>query len=214
MEVWISELQVFNHNKSLILSQGLPDMIASVIKVCVKPFDLSWASLGLLSAVRSAAMSISTSQSSKCVVSCSLNTGIYCSKEVVRLVCFLAEHRVFMQCHIISPKGSVGAGGWSAIESFCSLHSMWLKVTVGCPSPIWTHRCKSSISLVRSVSFVGLLCLRSSNWTVSAVVKSLVSSMLVSVVFWVSLVMPMSPFKGHLKPPWWLAIAWVLYVLQ
>ena len=37
MEVWISELQIFNHNKSLISSQDLPDMIASIIKVHVKP---------------------------------------------------------------------------------------------------------------------------------------------------------------------------------
>ena len=40
MDVWIFELHIFNHNKSLISFQDLPDVIASVIKVCVKPFDL------------------------------------------------------------------------------------------------------------------------------------------------------------------------------
>ena len=96
MEVWISELHIFNCNTSLISSQDLPDVIASVIKVCVKPFDLACASFVWLSAVRSAAVSMSTSQSSSCVVSCSLNTDISCSKEFVRLVCFWAEHRVFV----------------------------------------------------------------------------------------------------------------------
>ena len=96
MEVWISELQIFSHNKSSISSQEWPDVIASVIKVWVKPFALAWASLVLLSAVRSAAVSMSTSQSSRSVVSYPFNTGISCSKEVVRLVCFWPEHKVFV----------------------------------------------------------------------------------------------------------------------
>ena len=37
----MSELQIFNHNKSLMSSQDLPDVIASLIKVCVKHFDLA-----------------------------------------------------------------------------------------------------------------------------------------------------------------------------
>ena len=41
MDVWILELHIFNHNKSLISSQDLPDVIASVIKEHVKPFDLT-----------------------------------------------------------------------------------------------------------------------------------------------------------------------------
>ena len=41
MDVWISELHVINHNKSLISSQDFPNVIASVIKVLVIPFDLT-----------------------------------------------------------------------------------------------------------------------------------------------------------------------------
>ena len=41
MEVWISELHIFSCNKSLISSQEWSDVIASVIKVWVKPFDLA-----------------------------------------------------------------------------------------------------------------------------------------------------------------------------
>ena len=33
--------QSFKHNKSLISPQDLPDVIASVIKVCVKPLDFA-----------------------------------------------------------------------------------------------------------------------------------------------------------------------------
>ena len=40
MDVWILELYIFNHNKSLISSQDLPVVIASVIMVCVNP--LTW----------------------------------------------------------------------------------------------------------------------------------------------------------------------------
>ena len=96
MEVWISKLHIFNCNKSLISFQDLPDVIASEIKLHVKPFDLACASFVLLSAVRSAAVSISTSQSSSLVASCPLKTNISCSKEFVRLVCFWSEHRVFV----------------------------------------------------------------------------------------------------------------------
>ena len=37
----MSELQIFNCNKSLMSFQDLPDVITSVIKVHVKPFDLA-----------------------------------------------------------------------------------------------------------------------------------------------------------------------------
>ena len=39
--MWILELHIFNCNKSLVLSQDFSDVIASVIKVCVKPFDFA-----------------------------------------------------------------------------------------------------------------------------------------------------------------------------
>ena len=54
MEVWISELHIFNHNKSLISFQDFPDVIASVIKVHGKPFDFARESSVLLTDVRSA----------------------------------------------------------------------------------------------------------------------------------------------------------------
>ena len=41
MDMWISELHIFSHIKSLISSQDFPDVIASVIKVQVKPLDLA-----------------------------------------------------------------------------------------------------------------------------------------------------------------------------
>ena len=44
-DVWMSELQIFKWSKSLISSQNLPEVRASVIRVCVKPFDLACASL-------------------------------------------------------------------------------------------------------------------------------------------------------------------------
>ena len=40
-DVWMSELQIFKQSKSLISSQHLPEVRASVIKVQVKPFDLA-----------------------------------------------------------------------------------------------------------------------------------------------------------------------------
>ena len=66
-EVWISELQIFRQSKSLISSQHLPEVRASVIKVWVKPFDIACANLALLSSVRLAVVSISANQSSNCI---------------------------------------------------------------------------------------------------------------------------------------------------
>ena len=71
----MSELQIFKQSKSLISSQHLPEVRLSVIKVQVKPFDLAWASLVLLSSVRSAVVSISTNQSSNCVELLPLKVG-------------------------------------------------------------------------------------------------------------------------------------------
>ena len=41
MDMWILELHIFNCNKSLISSQDLPEVMASEIKVCVKPLDVA-----------------------------------------------------------------------------------------------------------------------------------------------------------------------------
>ena len=41
MDVWILELHIFNHNKSLLSSHDLPEVMASEIKVHVKPLDLA-----------------------------------------------------------------------------------------------------------------------------------------------------------------------------
>ena len=62
-EVWMPKLQIFKWSKSLISSQHLPEVRASVIKVQVKPFDLARASLVLLSSVRLSVVSMSTNQS-------------------------------------------------------------------------------------------------------------------------------------------------------
>ena len=68
--VWISALQSFNVNRSFISSHDLFEEIASVTSVHVKPCDFALASLVLLSLVRSAAVSMSRSQSSNLVESC------------------------------------------------------------------------------------------------------------------------------------------------
>ena len=60
------ELQSFRCSESLISSQFLSRVIASIIKVWVKPFDLARADLVLLSSVRLAAVLISVNQSSNC----------------------------------------------------------------------------------------------------------------------------------------------------
>ena len=98
--VWILALQSFSHNRSFISSQDLFEVMASVTSVCIKPHDFILASLALLSLVKSAAISMSVTQSSNLVESCSLKTGISCSKEFVRLDCFCMEHKVSMYCHI------------------------------------------------------------------------------------------------------------------
>ena len=93
-EVWISELQNFKCSKSLMSSQHLSEVRASVIKEWVIPFDLAWAHLVLLSPDRSPAVSISTSESSNCVVSFPWKIVISCNKVFVKFVCFWPEHSV------------------------------------------------------------------------------------------------------------------------
>ena len=109
--VWISALQNFNCNRSLISSKDLFEVMASMTSVHIKPHDLSLASLALLPLVRSAAVSMSVSQSSNLVESYSLKIGISCSKEFVRLDYFCMVHKVSVYCCITSPRGSAGAGG-------------------------------------------------------------------------------------------------------
>ena len=78
--------------------------------VRISPLDFALASLALLSLVRSAAISMSVSQSSSLVESCSLKTGISYSNEFMRFDCFCVVHKVSMYCCITSLKGSAGTG--------------------------------------------------------------------------------------------------------
>ena len=109
--LWISALQNFSVNRSFISSHDLFKEIASVTSVHMKPHDFALASHGLLLLVRSAAVSMSMSQSSNLVESCSLKTGISCIKEFFRLDHFCVAHKVSMYWCKTSPKGSAGAGG-------------------------------------------------------------------------------------------------------
>ena len=111
VHVWISALQCFSLNRSLISSHDLFEEITSMISVCIKPHDFTLASLALFSLVRSAAISMPMSQSSNLVESCSLKTGIFCNKEFVRLDYFCKEHKLSTYWHNTSPKGLAGAGG-------------------------------------------------------------------------------------------------------
>ena len=61
--------------------------------------------------MRSAAASMSVSHSSNFVESFSLKTAMSCSNEFIKFVCFCLVHKVFVSCHITSPKGSIGVGG-------------------------------------------------------------------------------------------------------
>ena len=89
-------LQSFSLNKSIISSQDLSEVMASVINVWVNPLDLALASLDLLSFVKSAAVSISVSQSSRFVAWCPLKIAMSCSKQIVRFVWFCVVHKVFV----------------------------------------------------------------------------------------------------------------------
>ena len=68
----ILALQSFSHNRSFISSQDLFQVMATVTSVHAKPLDFTLVSLALLSLVRYAAVSMSVSQSSNLVQSCSL----------------------------------------------------------------------------------------------------------------------------------------------
>ena len=85
--------------------------MASVTNMHVNPFDFALVGLTLLSLVRSAAVSMSISQSSNLVELCSLKTAISCSSEFVRFDCFCVVQKVSVYYCITSPKGSVGVGG-------------------------------------------------------------------------------------------------------
>ena len=70
--VWISALQSFSLERSIISSCDLFEEIASVTSVHVKPHEFALASFALLSLVRSAAILMSMSQSSFLLGPCSL----------------------------------------------------------------------------------------------------------------------------------------------
>ena len=110
--MWILALHSFSLNKSFISSHDLFGVMASVTSVHIKPLDFILASIALLSLERSVAVSMSVSQSSNLVESCSFKTGISCSKEFVMLDYFCMEHKVSVYCHITSLRGSAGAGGY------------------------------------------------------------------------------------------------------
>ena len=137
--------------------------MASVTSVYINPLNFTLASLAPLSLVRSAAISMSVSQSSTLIELCSLKTGISFSNELMRFDCFCVVHKVSAYCCVTSLEGSTGVGGggwWSAIERFWSSHSIWSKVSAGCPSPAathWSHWCKSFISLMSVVNLSWLL---------------------------------------------------------
>ena len=88
MDVWILKLHIFNHNKSLISSQEFADVMASVIKVCGKPFDFACKRLVLLSNVRSVTVSMYINQSSCSAVPCPVNIRMSCSSDVAKFVCY------------------------------------------------------------------------------------------------------------------------------
>ena len=153
--VWISALRSFNCNRSFISSHDLFEEIASVNSVHVNPWDFALVSLALLLLVRSAAVSMSRSQSSNLVESCSLKMGISCIKEFVSLDCFCVEHKVSVYWCNTSLRGSAGAcgcGWWMTIDRFCCSCCMWSRASVGWPSPAAILWCKSFVSLVRAVN--------------------------------------------------------------
>ena len=125
--VWISVLQSFHLKRSFISSHDFSEDIIYVTSVHVKPCDFALVSLALLLLVRSTAVSMSMSQSSNLVESCSLKMGISCIKEFVRLDCLL------YWCNT-SPKGSAGVGScgyWITINRFCSSCYMQSRASAG-----------------------------------------------------------------------------------
>ena len=157
-EVWMSELQIFKWSKSLISSQHLPEVRASVISMWVKPFDLAWASLVLLSSIRLAAVSISTNQSSNCVESLLLKVGMSWIRVFAKMVYFWAEHKVSMYCCSTSSRGSGGVDEWNTRNNLWSSCSMQLMASMGWPLPAWTLWHKSSRSQVRVFRLVWFSC--------------------------------------------------------
>ena len=91
-------------------SHVFSELIASVTNVHVNPLDFALASMAWLSLVRSAAVFIFINNSSSFVESCSLTMAIFCSRELVRCVCFCVVHSVSMYWCTTSPNGLVGVG--------------------------------------------------------------------------------------------------------
>ena len=110
-EVCMSELQIFKCNKSLMSSQLLPDVRASVSNVQVNPLDFARASLVLLSVDSSAVVSTSSNQSSNCVASLPVKILISCNKVFAKFVSLWAGHRVSVYCLSTLSRGSDGADG-------------------------------------------------------------------------------------------------------
>ena len=107
----MSELQIFKQSKSLISSQLLSQLRASVINEWVKPLDLACASLVLLSLVKLAAVSTSINQSSNCDELLPLKIVISCSSVFAKVVFFCAVHKVSLYFGRTLSRGSGGADG-------------------------------------------------------------------------------------------------------
>ena len=221
-------------SKSLISSHVFSELIASMTKVWVSPFDFALASLAQLSLVRSAAVSKSVNHSSNFVESCSLKMAMSCSREFVRFVCFCVVHSVSVYWCTTSPNGSVGAGvevscALSMRERFCSSHSMFYAVQSLCWltfSMASTCCHKLFISLVSMVKFAWLLGKRSPRQpsTSDPPKASIVSELFVlSLSLLGPISMPLVSSTWELRslslpvcpvPLWQVVIAWVLYVAQ
>ena len=196
--------------------------ITSVTSVHVKPQDFALVSLALLLLVRSTAVSMSRSQSSNLVESCSLKMVISCIKEFVRLDCFCVEHKVSMYWCNTSPRGSAGAGGcgwWMAIDRFCSSCCMQSRASAGWPSLAATLWHQLFISLVRAVNlswYAGSSGCPSASGSPRATVTSelwvLSLSILACSVSSVRMSKPL--FRGCPAPWWCVAMVCVLYVVQ
>ena len=144
--MWISALQTFILNRSFISSHDWLKEIASVTIVCIKPHDFTLANLGLLSCVRSTAISLSISKSSNLAESCSLKVGISCIKEeCVSWIVYVWNTRCLCT-------GADGCGWWMAIDRLWSSCCMQSRVSASWPSPTATLWGKSFISLVSAVS--------------------------------------------------------------
>ena len=199
----MSALQSFNHNRSFISFQDLFKVMAFVTSVHVNPLVFALASLALLSMVRSAAISMSVSQFSNLVELYSLKTDISSSNEFMKFDCFCQVHKVSVYYCITSPRGSAGAGGcgwWIAIKRFWSSCHMQSRVSLNLS---WLLYAGSSGCLTASGSPRETVA--SELWVLSLLISVCSGSSV-----WIS--KPLS--RGQPLPPWWVAIACILYVVQ